>query len=90
MNTILGFLSIALRNIQIKYNITKIWPNGVRVGNVPNHKNKLKGKDNMQSLFPKNWSAKDIKRAGEHVAGLKKIVKPKMVQLFMAFIKALE
>ena len=31
----------------------------------------------MQSWFPKNWSAKDIKRAGEHVAGLKKNRKAK-------------
>lgn len=55
----------------IKYNIVKIYPNGVRVGNIPNHKTKAKAKDIGQSWFPKSWSNKDIKRAGEHVAGLK-------------------
>ncbi len=60
-----------LDKYNIKYNITKTWSNGVRVGNVPNHKNKMKAKRNMQSWFPKSWTAKDIKRAGEHFAGLK-------------------
>lgn len=60
-----------LEKYHIKYNITKTWANGVRIGNVPNHKNKMKAKSNMQSWFPKSWTAKDIKRAGEHVAGLK-------------------
>jgi len=60
-----------LDKYHIKYNITKTWANGVRVGNVPNHKNKMKAKHNMQSWFPTSWTAKDIKRAGEHVAGLK-------------------
>lgn len=53
------------------YNVTKTWSNGVRVGNVPDHKDKRKAKDNNQSWFPKTWTAKDIKRAGEHVASLK-------------------
>lgn len=56
----------------IQYNIVKTYSNGVRVGNIPNHKNKAKTKGLSQSWFPKNWNAKDIKRAGEHVAGLKK------------------
>ena len=55
----------------IKYNIVKTFPNGVRVGNVPNHYNKTKKSGIGQSWFPKSWTNKDIRRAGEHVAGLK-------------------
>lgn len=60
-----------LDKYHIKYNITKTWANGVRVGNVPDHKDKRKARANNQSWFPKSWIARDINRAGEHVAGLK-------------------
>ena len=39
---------------------------------MPKHKNKNKGYGNNQSWFPKNWSSKTIRDAGEHVADLKK------------------
>ncbi len=55
----------------IKYNIVKTYPNGVRVGNVPEHKDRSKRSGTGQSWFPKSWTDKDIKRAGEQVAGLK-------------------
>ena len=55
----------------IKHNIVKTYPNGVRVGNIPNHMQKSKRKEIGQSWFPKSWSDKDIRRAGEHVASLK-------------------
>ena len=55
----------------IAYNIVKTYPNGVRVGNVPGHKDKLKQSGIGQSWFPRSWSENDIRRAGEHVAGLK-------------------
>ena len=55
----------------IKYNVVKTYSNGVRVGNVPGHKDPNKRSGTGQSWFPKSWSDKDIKRAGEHVAGLK-------------------
>ena len=55
----------------IKYNIVKTYPNGVRVGNIPNHMQKAKRKEMGQAWFPKSWTDKDIRRAGEHVAGLK-------------------
>ena len=55
----------------IKYNIEKTYPNGVRVGNIPDHKRPAKRKSMSQSWFPKTWTEKDIRRAGEHVAGLK-------------------
>ena len=55
----------------IEYNIVRTYPNGVRVGNIPNHMQKAKRKEMGQSWFPKSWTDKDIRRAGEHVAGLK-------------------
>lgn len=55
----------------IEYNIVRTYPNGVRVGNVPNHMQRNKKKGIGQSWFPKFWTEKDIRRAGEHVAGLK-------------------
>lgn len=55
----------------IKYNIVKTYSNGVRVGNIPDHKSRLKQTGTGQAWFPKSWTTKDIKHAGEHVAGLK-------------------
>lgn len=56
----------------IRYNIVKEYPNGVRVGNIPDHTKKRKKTDIGQSWFPESWTPKDIRRAGMHVAGLKK------------------
>ena len=61
-----------LEEHHIKYNINHVYPNGVRVGNVPRHKDRYKRTGNSQSWFPKDWSAKTIRDAGEHVASLKK------------------
>ena len=55
----------------IRYKVEKTYPNGVRVGYVIDHKNAAKRKSMGQSWFPKNWTSKDIKHAGEHVANLK-------------------
>ena len=55
----------------LKYKITKTYPNGVRVGYVEDHKDKRKRSGNNQSWFPKNWTQKDMVRAGEHVSKLK-------------------
>ena len=55
----------------LKYKITKTYPNGVRVGYVEDHKDKSKRSGNNQSWFPKNWTQKDMVRAGEHVCKLK-------------------
>ncbi|MCF0215136.1 MAG: EndoU domain-containing protein [Fibrobacteraceae bacterium] len=57
-----------LEKYGIKYNIVKTYPNGVRVGNVPKHDKKTKQNGTGQSWFPKNWSKKDIKKAGEQIA----------------------
>ena len=61
-----------LKKQGITYNVVKTYPNGVRVGNVPGHKDPKKRSGTAQAWFPKNWGEKDIRRAGEHVAGLKK------------------
>ena len=54
----------------IKYDVIKTYPNGVRVGNIPNHKKILKRKGLNQTWFLKTWTENDIRRAAEHVAGL--------------------
>ena len=54
----------------IDYNVVKTYENGVRIGNVPRHKNKLKQTGVGQTWFPKSWSAEKIKQAGEFIAKL--------------------
>ena len=54
-----------LKRRGIEYNITKQYPNGVRVGNVSTHKNKQKRAGEGQSWFPKEWTRDTIKKAGE-------------------------
>lgn len=61
-----------LNKVGIKCNIVKTYSNGVRVGNIPGHKDKRKRTGTGQAWFPRSWSNKDIRHAGEHVAGLKK------------------
>ena len=55
----------------IEYHVTKTYENGVRVGYIPGHKDPRKRSGIGQAWFPKNWTEKDIRHAGEHVAGLK-------------------
>jgi len=56
----------------IKYNIIKTYPNGVRVGNIPSIKDRVKKQGTGMAWFPKNWTTRDMVRAGEHVSGLKR------------------
>lgn len=60
-----------LEKQKIHYNIVKTYSNGVRVGNIPSHKSPAKRSGSGQAWFPKHWTEKDIRKAGEHVAGLK-------------------
>ena len=55
----------------IEYHIVHTYPNGVRVGYIPNHKVRSKQTGTNQAWFPRKWTSKDIKHAGEHVANLK-------------------
>ncbi len=61
-----------LDRLGIKYNIVKTYSNGVRVGNIPGHKDPRKRTGTGQAWFPQSWSNKDIRHAGEHVAGLRR------------------
>jgi hypothetical protein len=56
-----------LKSIGFDYNIVHKFSNGVRLGNIPKHKNPMKQAGTGQSWFPDNWTAADIKKAGEHV-----------------------
>lgn len=60
-----------LERHNLKFKVVKTYENGVRVGYIPNHKSKSKRTGTNQAWFPKSWSEKDIRRAGEHVASLK-------------------
>jgi len=55
----------------IEYHVVKTYPNGVRVGYIPNHKDRRKQSGTNQAWFPRSWTSKEIKRAGEHVANFK-------------------
>ena len=61
-----------LKKYGITYKINKVYGNGVRIGDVPNHGNRRKQTGNNQTWFPKEWSSKKIKKAGEYVLKLKK------------------
>ena len=61
-----------LKKHNIGYNIVNTYPNGVRIGTVENHKDTGKRLYNKQAWFPKEWTWKEILRAGEHVAALKR------------------
>jgi len=54
----------------IQYNVVKEYKNGVRIGNVPSHKERIKKTGTKQSWFPKAWTAEDIEKAGDYVANL--------------------
>lgn len=55
----------------IAYSVEKTFLNGVRIGKIPSHKNPKKRRSMSQTWFPRSWTERDIRRAGEHVAGLK-------------------
>lgn len=54
----------------IEYNVVNTYDNGVRVGNIPNHKFKRKRTGTTQVWFPKSWTTQDIVRAGEYITSL--------------------
>lgn len=59
-----------LKKNNIDFNIVKEYPNGVRTGNIPSHKNKMKRAGNGQSWFPKEWNDSKIRDAGNHINNL--------------------
>ena len=44
----------------IEYHIIKTYPNGVRIGYVPDHKQKSKRSGIGQAWFPKSWTKKTL------------------------------
>lgn len=61
-----------MKKNHIPFSITKTYSNGVRVGNLPDSKDKNKRTGSNMAWFPKSWTVKDMVRAGEHVSQLKK------------------
>lgn len=57
-----------LKQLGIKYNIVEQYPNGVRLGNIPSHKESKQRKGTGHTWFPKSWTRLTIKKAGEKVA----------------------
>ena len=57
----------ALKKYGWNYNIVAKYPNGVRLGNIPSHKNKQKRTGDWQVWFPKSWTKNTIKKAGEKI-----------------------
>lgn len=56
-----------LQRLGIKYNIVEQYPNGVRLGNMPSHMEGRRRKGTFHSWFPKSWTRKTIKDAGERI-----------------------
>jgi len=52
----------------MKYEINIEYNNGVRVGNIPNSKQRTARSGNNHSWFPKNWNESKIRSAANHVA----------------------
>ncbi len=52
----------------IEYSVTGIFSNGVRIGNVPTSKLKIKQNGNGQAWFPEDWDKEKILVAGTYVA----------------------
>ena len=49
-------------------NIIRTYPNGIRIGNSPTHKDKLKQTKGFQTWFPEKWTREDIRTAGVYIA----------------------
>lgn len=54
----------------IEFNIVREYSNGVRIGNIPSHKNANKRSGTGQAWFPQSWTRNDIKNAAEYVANI--------------------
>ena len=61
-----------LESNNIEYNVVETYPNGVRIGNVPGHKNRFKRFGTGQSWFPEDWGNDKIRDAGNYVVEVNK------------------
>jgi hypothetical protein len=72
-----GHTDAALREMDrrgIAYNIVRTAANGVRFGNVPDHKDRFKRSGEHQTWFPQSWTEHDIRTAGIVVANKGSII----------------
>ena len=63
-----------LERRKIKYNIIKVYENGVRAGHVPEHKNDFKRTSIGQAWFSEDWTVEDIRKAGQYVLSHRDVV----------------
>ena len=59
---------------KIKYNIIKVYENGVRAGHVPEHKNDFKRTSIGQAWFSEDCTVEDIRKAGQYVLSHRDVV----------------
>lgn len=77
-----------VKKTKMKYEITIEYNNGVRVGNIPESKQRTARSGNNHTWFPKSWTSQDIEDAANYVASTyKKMPLPRAH--IQAFIKAL-
>ncbi|MDO4729802.1 MAG: EndoU domain-containing protein [Candidatus Saccharibacteria bacterium] len=60
-----------LQGTRYEPEVTKTYPNGVRLGKIPNHKNPKDRVENGHAWFPSNWTEGTIKAAASYIAKLK-------------------
>lgn len=61
-----------LRKRKLSYNIDTVFSNGVRLGHIDRHNDARNALKNGHAWFPRKWSRSEIRKAGEHVASLKR------------------
>lgn len=63
---------VYLSKHKLSFDIDTEFDNGVRLGHIERHEKKRDKKQNGHAWFPSNWDRNDIKKAGQHVASLKR------------------
>lgn len=79
-----------LKSKKIDYEVIIEYNNGVRKGNISIHKVGKQKNKGEHAWFPKNWTAKTIKAAGQYVMSLKKNKKRKDRQPYTGYYKGVK
>ena len=61
-----------LNRRKMPHKIETEYSNGVRLGQIENHKNRRNCRHNGHAWFPTAWDRADIKKAGQHIVSLKR------------------
>ena len=61
-----------LRKNKLSYSIDTEFSNGVRLGHIDRHNDERNTFKNGHAWFPREWNRSEIRKAGEHVASLKR------------------